>query len=698
MSLVARSWVPDLTEQGIEPNPGPPKGSRRVAAAADIPVRDDGPTIEDIMVYGDLGPDFAAQRYISVGVIREDEDGNVVVALPLDIVRLAQVDAGGIMVPAVGDPNLFLTIGYAVTDTVSYLNLVPALNQLPTDPMEVITFDPSGIMPDPQALIAGEPQVPLPRVYFHHVEAPAPAARAAGRVSAKASAPRGVRGRAGSAPPPGRGVPTEDFQSAEEPLGEPARPAPAARATAAGHQPRLPISSPTGDAQQRVPSGNRGRVFGMSSLEDLAAAVGSMLGVARTPDAPLPAAGRGRGMDGSQLSPAPLPAPGISHPSDEVLARLLTATESLGARLDRLEAGPTPRARDSSPDGLIGQGTVSRHTAAPLFSEAEWRGGQEHGHPQSAAAAVAGLLPPGHRGPPPGAHTEATGRARDALDAARRIQNPVTRTSEMVSLAPAGGSPAASQAAVAAPPGLTAPVSVPEIHPQVAALARMVANLTGREEEDLLTDTPGGGDPYRGAKGVSAYARERDRFRRAPGRVWLDFALRARETIGIADTAPWRVIDLLPKLPFGSFVSMKRFFALLAEVTQALLASNHELALGLCTQGLRWVALHLDMPSQPDLAWNITFLPDPRATVCVDRAFAANILNEGLQDARQLTSVLGMAKDLELIRKATTSGPGAGPTATGAAANGADPNGGKGRPKRQPKGGAAEGAPLPPAA
>ena len=55
--------------------------------------------------------------------------------------------------------------------------------------------------------------------------------------------------------------------------------------------------------------------------------------------------------------------------------------------------------------------------------------------------------------------------------------------------------------------------------------------------------------------------------------------------------------------------------------------------------------MHLHCPTQPELAWGLTYLPDPKATICVGREVSSDMLNESLQDPRQLTALLGLKKD-----------------------------------------------------
>ena len=126
--------------------------------------------------------------------------------------------------------------------------------------------------------------------------------------------------------------------------------------------------------------------------------------------------------------------------------------------------------------------------------------------------------------------------------------------------------------------------------------------------------------------------------------------------LGVFNNEPWRLDHLVPRLPFGTFLTLKRCFVLLCSIGESLRAGQGELALGSVAQGLRWIAMHLHCPSQPELAWGLTYLPDPKSTICIGREVSSDMLNESLQDPRQLTALLGLKKDRDSIRKASKGG------------------------------------------
>ena len=177
---------------------------------------------------------------------------------------------------------------------------------------------------------------------------------------------------------------------------------------------------------------------------------------------------------------------------------------------------------------------------------------------------------------------------------------------------------------------------------------KLLARIMGRDdEEDLLRDKEAEGN-FQGAKGAVAFARERNRFKNKPMGAWNDFESKAMEFIGILEGQPWRCKDLIPRLPFGSHVSLKRAFMVFCEVADALKSGKGELALGLLAQAMRWIAMALAMPQQPDLAWQLCFLPDPRGVACAENK-DMDWIQEGLQDPRQLTAVIGLRKDMQSI-------------------------------------------------
>jgi hypothetical protein len=180
-----------------------------------------------------------------------------------------------------------------------------------------------------------------------------------------------------------------------------------------------------------------------------------------------------------------------------------------------------------------------------------------------------------------------------------------------------------------------------------SAVVKAIWNKEKKRDEDSSDDDRKG--PTSSVKGAVAFNRERERSRKHPGRRWDDFESRLKNMLGVTnDTQAWRHEDVLPRLPFGSFATMRRTAALLCEMGDAAKEENHDRVKMLIAQGLRWVVCSLSSKDQ-NLAWNMTFLPDPLRIQCTTRDH--DILAEGLLDPRQVHAVLGMAKDQAALKK-----------------------------------------------
>ena len=67
----------------------------------------------------------------------------------------------------------------------------------------------------------------------------------------------------------------------------------------------------------------------------------------------------------------------------------------------------------------------------------------------------------------------------------------------------------------------------------------------------------------------------------------------ARRILGVRGGQAFRLPDVVPKTPFGSFSTKKRAFYLLADIGEQLLAGQTEQAMGIVAQSLRWVTMSL---------------------------------------------------------------------------------------------------------
>jgi hypothetical protein len=120
--------------------------------------------------------------------------------------------------------------------------------------------------------------------------------------------------------------------------------------------------------------------------------------------------------------------------------------------------------------------------------------------------------------------------------------------------------------------------------------------------------------------------------------------------------------DLIPRLPFGTFLTFKRAFKLLCEIGDALQRGRSEYALGMCAQGMRWTVASIAPGVCPNLAWNLTMLPDPLGLPCTTQvaATAETLLSEELQDPRQISAVIGKRVSIEAVTKKVTEFGGGG--------------------------------------
>jgi hypothetical protein len=158
-----------------------------------------------------------------------------------------------------------------------------------------------------------------------------------------------------------------------------------------------------------------------------------------------------------------------------------------------------------------------------------------------------------------------------------------------------------------------------------------------------------------GAKGAASYQRSKSVFLSDPEGAFYDLQSKARTILVRAPGQPTRFPDLMRVTPFKSFATVKRCFALLASIADSCEQDDFKLVKGQVAQGLRWLTMNCAVPQDPNLSWRLTYEPDPMMIQHMDRAGSSLDLNCTVLDAQQLTSVLGLSKDLELLSKRLSS-------------------------------------------
>ena len=96
---------------------------------------------------------------------------------------------------------------------------------------------------------------------------------------------------------------------------------------------------------------------------------------------------------------------------------------------------------------------------------------------------------------------------------------------------------------------------------EVGQLVRMLAEAIGekRREPDVgLIDGSAASGDISGARGASAYAKEKQKFEMDGEAAWMDGRRRAREMLGREASAPTKFVHLLSELPWGSYNTARR--------------------------------------------------------------------------------------------------------------------------------------------
>ena len=169
----------------------------------------------------------------------------------------------------------------------------------------------------------------------------------------------------------------------------------------------------------------------------------------------------------------------------------------------------------------------------------------------------------------------------------------------------------------------------------------------GGTGEDLLGDPQISEDDlakFGGSRGAVAFARELKRWEANPEEALYAVDKAARSMVGAKPGEPFRLGDVLGSLPFSTFLTKKRAFALFAEIGEAQLQGDHRLAMGLTGQAMRWLALSLCLREE-ESAWRVTFQHDPASTHTVAPPRKPDLFTGHLQDVRQVTALCGLLRD-----------------------------------------------------
>ena len=122
---------------------------------------------------------------------------------------------------------------------------------------------------------------------------------------------------------------------------------------------------------------------------------------------------------------------------------------------------------------------------------------------------------------------------------------------------------------------------------------------------------------------------------------------------GGASAKSCRLIDVLSRHPFGTFMTVKRCLTLLLYMAEAAQNNNISLVKGYIARGVRWLNLFLHIPQRLDVAWKMTYLPDPANVQCARITDWWDLMDGALLDPRQLTAPLGQVEDLKTILERT---------------------------------------------
>jgi len=273
----------------------------------------------------------------------------------------------------------------------------------------------------------------------------------------------------------------------------------------------------------------------------------------------------------------------------------------------------------------------------PISGTPVWQAGElQMGHPPPGHQIGAGMMGPPMRNRVPQSGTSIFGPSPGPSPPVQDLRDMVSSILAEVGVAPK------------ALPG-KACSSRPDLPVSREQVKAMISEMFQNENQNLLTD--GNDTDVSGARGAVAYAREKSKFENNPQLAYQDFRNKARRILGRGGNQPTTFKHLMTELPFGTMNNRKRMALLLLTMLDEVEMGNWQMVQGLMVQAMRWIVLDLENPRDPLTSWRLTFQPDPIPMQCPVRTSQGMDLNSSLLDPAQLTSTLGMARDMELLSK-----------------------------------------------
>jgi hypothetical protein len=205
-----------------------------------------------------------------------------------------------------------------------------------------------------------------------------------------------------------------------------------------------------------------------------------------------------------------------------------------------------------------------------------------------------------------------------------------------------------------------------------------------RESSDPLLLDGNANSDISGARGATAYARQKMIFEKTPEMCWSDGRARARDQLGRGADEPTRFPALIHEFAWGSFATAKRAFAAFAAIAESMDKEDWGRARGLTMQAMRWLVLSIESPKDPATAWRLTFLADPANLSCPSRGSQGIDLNATFLCPHQLTATIGLGRDLEMLNRRLQGGQ-----STSSSGGGGDSNQRQRGPKAKEKAGKA---------
>jgi hypothetical protein len=112
--------------------------------------------------------------------------------------------------------------------------------------------------------------------------------------------------------------------------------------------------------------------------------------------------------------------------------------------------------------------------------------------------------------------------------------------------------------------------------------------------------------------------------------------------------APTHFRNLLRELPWHT-ISFKRMCAVM--LAQSFETNDMALAKGLNAQCVKWLIMSTMRVKDPNLAWPSTFLSDPQNITHPVGHHDELDLNSTVQDPSQITALVGVSHDVDLLNK-----------------------------------------------